>query len=86
MKKSQLKKQKSIKKNSDPLENDISEMIARSELIPASTLFDYLPKDSSINLRLPTHLLTAIRAATGNKNIQKFIRDAVIEKVKKQAS
>lgn len=70
----------------DPLGSDLSAMIARSEMIPASTLFDYLPKDSSISLRLPTKLLESVRKITRNKNIQNFIREAVIEKIKKEAS
>ena len=85
MKKSVAKK--ANKKNEkDPLAGDLSEMIARSKLIPASALFDYLPKDSSISLRLPTELLESVRKITRNKNIQKFIREAVIAKVKKEAS
>ena len=85
MKKSVAKK-RSKKVSKDPLDGDLSNMIARAELIPASALFDYLPKDSSISLRLPTELLESVRRITRNKNIQKFIREAVIEKIKKEAS
>ena len=87
-----MKNSKSLKKTKrakrDLLDQDLSKMIQRSEMIPASALFDYLPKDATISLRLPGELLKAVkqRAHEERKDLQKLIREALIGIVTKKAS
>jgi predicted DNA binding CopG/RHH family protein len=68
MKKS--KRSKKIINTKDPLSKDLFAMIERSELIPASRLFDYLPKYKTISLRLSESLLESIKRKTTAKNNQ----------------
>jgi predicted DNA binding CopG/RHH family protein len=75
------------RKAKDPLDHDLSALIERSELIPASKLFDYLPKNKTISLRLPEQLLESIKrkAKAEKKDYQKLIREALISMVTKEA-
>ena len=82
-----MKKQKKQKSKivQDPLARDLSALIERSELIPASKLFDYLPKNKTISIRLPEALLQSLkkRAKLEKKDYQKLIREALIDLVTK---
>jgi predicted DNA binding CopG/RHH family protein len=84
MKKSTVNKK--YKNTKDPLDRDLSSLIERSELIPASKIFDYLPKNKTISLRLPEQLLESIKrkAKSEKKDYQKLIRDALILMVTKE--
>lgn len=86
MKKSTSKK--SNKRSRDPLAGNLSKMIERSELVPASQLFEFLPKNATIALRLPEELLKALkqRAKDEHKDTQKLIREALIHLVNDKAS
>ncbi|HLE12338.1 MAG: hypothetical protein A2451_07480 [Bdellovibrionales bacterium RIFOXYC2_FULL_39_8] len=74
---------KSTKKQSnvpDPLKGDMSEFIGKSKWVKASVLFEYLPKDKTISLRLSEPLLNEAKKKALKKKIdlQKLIREALI--------
>lgn len=87
MKKSSQNKKTRMRKSKDPLEQDLSSLIENSELIPATKLFDYLPKNKTISIRLPEQLLESIKrkAKSEHKDYQKLIREALISLVTEEA-
>ena len=72
-----LPKMRSDKEAEDLLEQDISEYLHPQNFTQVS--FEFLPKDTTISLRISSDLLEAIQTASSKRGIsyQKFIREAV---------
>lgn len=68
---------RSNKQAEELLDRDLSEYISAENLEPF--LFEYRPKQKSVNLRISDELLRAVRAAARRRGIpyQRFIRQAL---------
>lgn len=79
--KSKLPKMTTDKEAESLLERDLSQYLEpevfRENFVPAS--FEFLPKDATINLRISTELLNAIKELAQRKGIayQKFVRQVL---------